>query len=118
MYKIIINTEKWIAFAEAVFGEDRNKWVFVCPKCGREQSVHMCEITNMDLKDTAKEFIGQTCIFRNCDHSHFRHENPIRLLINDPVYNSSLNMMDFSVSLVMSFNRIFGSSEETIVFYN
>ena len=34
-----VSQERWVEVGTKLFGENREEWVFVCPKCGKEMSV-------------------------------------------------------------------------------
>lgn len=98
MKKIEISCSTWQKIGSFLFGANRNDWIFVCPNCGRRQSIEIIESSEISFTEIQESFIGQSCIF--CKHSHFRNENPIKVIIGERV---SIQLMDFepSISILM-----------------
>jgi len=58
-----IKLSNFIAEAESKFGEDRKKWKFKCPQCGKEQSAEDLVAAGVD-KEKVNNYLGFSCIGR------------------------------------------------------
>ena len=58
-----ITLKEWIEKGEILFGKDRTKWKFVCPKCKTVQTLQDIIDTGVSIED-AQGYFAYSCIGR------------------------------------------------------
>lgn len=95
----------WNSAGTRRYGQERENWVFVCPSCGRAQSLKTLKSTFPNV-DPYMFFIGQSCGFRHdvenpCNHYHLSgRQNPVKIINKMGDYFWEIPVMDFEQPII------------------
>lgn len=92
MILMMLTERRWFEELIKRYGRNPYNWKFICPRCERLQN--LCIVENPILKSDSAKFLGLSCIYRDCDHSHFKNDNPLYVKLSRGIYRNQMDFFD------------------------